>query len=488
MPRNPLAPAILATFAMLAACSGQSKDAAPPRVNTPVEIKQSPSLITVPVEVGLSELSAALDRQVPKRLWSIDRPDQICVASKGVDLGIATVKTPKLRCHITGTVMRGPMRLSGQGETLRLAIPLHAIVHAENIGGVIDETATADAMAHAVIHINLQKDWTPRGTVDIRYDWSDAPHVDILGQRIEFAEEADRKLKPIVAKLERELPGHLNKLAVRRRVDAAWRSAFTVLSLNRQNPPVWMRITPQQLQYGGYEVAGNKLRILLGMKALTETFVGDKPEPSPPTALPVMVPLKGNAGRMVFFIPVIADYRQLEPVLMKALRKRSARSFDVPGVGAVRALFKGATIYGTTGGRIAVGVTFAANRIAVGGKPTNGTVWLTGLPVNRENSHEVRIADVAVSGTTDMTGGDLILKLANAPGVAQFIADSLEQNFESDFEDLLKKVELAIANEREGDFAIQAKIINIRTGKISASGQGLLLPTRIEGTATVALR
>ncbi len=481
--------ALLLAIPVLASCSRTPPDKAPVRVTTPIEIEAAPSIIAIPVTARLGTLAAALDRSIPKQLWSIDRPGQTCVAPKGVDLGIATIKTPRIKCRIVGTVTRGDLRLSGSGRTIEVAIPLNAVVRAEDIGGVISrETATARAMARAEIRLDLAEDWTPRGSADLHYDWTDEPHVEFLGQRIDFADKADAKLKPVIARLERDLPAELKKLGIREEVEKAWQSAFTILSLNDQNPPVWMRVTPQTLDYGGYRIDGQTIRLNLGMKALTEAFVGNKPAPPSPAPLPNMTRMDRKPGKVSFVVPVVADYRQLEPVLLRALVKRSARPFSLPGVGDVRAEFRKVTIYATKDDRIAVGIVFAAREIGSRDAATTGTVWLTGEPTNAKNSRAVQIEDLKVSGTTDMTGGDLILQLVNAPGIKSFVAASLAQNFEKDFDDLLRKVKAAVSSTQEGDFAISADITRVTTGKISVTGAGLFLPARIEGTARVALQ
>lgn len=473
--------------AMLAACGGRGGgEGAPPRANDPIPVEQIESFIAVPVEADLGNLAAALEQRVPRSLWQIDQPGEACVPSRRIDIGIATLKTPTIRCRIVGEVTRGPLRLAGSGDQIRLAMPLNAVVRAEDIGGVLArETATARAMAHAVIRIDLARDWTPRGTIDIRYDWQDAPHIDFLGQRIEFTQQADRELRPIIAQLERDLPGEIGRLQVRQQIGQAWRTAFTSVSLNREDPPVWMRITPQQLRYGGYRIEGGRLRLNLGLSAMTETFVGQRPADPDPAALPPLAPLQRESGRLSFFIPVIADYRQLQPVLLEALVERSQRPFDVPGLGPVRARFDKVTLYGTTGGRIAVGVTFTAQDGE--GERASGTVWFTGTPVNDAGSRRVGISGLEITGTTDMTGGDLLLRLANAPGVDSFIAAALAQDFERDFDELLGKVRRAVAEKREGPLVIRARIEQVSTGKLRAAGQGLYLPVRLTGTAAISV-
>jgi hypothetical protein len=199
-------------------------------------------------------------------------------------------------------------------------------------------------------------------------------------------------------------------------------------------------------------------------------------------------PLEAEAGRLAFFIPVVADYVQLEPVLTKALRKRSLRPFEVPGVGPVKADFRKVTIYGTHGGRIAVGVEFTATDQAGRVGTTKGTVWMTGVPVNADNSRRIGFENFEVSGTTDMTGGNLILRLANTPGMAHTIAGALAQNFENDYNKLLVKIDRAIEDKREGDLLINAQVTGTRTGRIRAAGQGLYLPVWADGTASITVK
>ena len=459
---------------------------APPRATDAISVPPQTSTIAVPVSADLGELAKALDQAVPHKLWTIDKPDQVCVASKKVKVVFVKIKTPTLKCRIVGQVSRGAMTLSGKGQDIIVVMPLHATVSARDIGGILkQETAKADARVIARVRLKLASDWSPRGTVTIDYDWINAPHIDFLGQRIEFTSKADAKLKGVIANLERTLPHELEKLQFRDRVAAAWRSAFTSLELNEANPPVWMLITPRELDYGGYTLEGHTLALKLGMKALTETYVGPRPADPPAIPLPAMKAMAQPAGRVLFAIPVIADYRQLEPVLLKALTKRSGRPFDVPGIGPVIAQFGKVTVYGTSGGKIAVGLAF--NVAKPGGSPSRGTVWLTARPINAPNSRRVAFADLSVAGVTDSTGTSLLLKLANTPVLSGVVADALTQNFSKDYDDLLRKIGRVIAEKQSGRLGIRAHITDIQTGQLAAAGQGIYLPVWGQGTASIIL-
>lgn len=469
-------------------CSPRAETGPPPRANDAVTIPPQDSVIAVPVTANLAGLAAALEREVPRTLYRINRADQVCVASRRVKVAFVKLKTPTLRCDINGTVTRGRLRFAGQGQDIVVSFPVHAEVRATDIGGVLkQETATADALASARMRISLDRNWNPVGKLDLKYSWTDAPHIDFLGQRIEFTRDADKELRKVVARLERTLPRELGKLKLRAEIERLWGQAFTSLQLNRANPPVWMRVTPQRLQYGGYTLSGTRLSLRLGLEARTETFVGDRPPDPERIPLPTLAKLEEKPGRMVFFIPVIADYRQLQPVVKDALVKRSARPFPLPGIGPVMARFSDVEIYGTTGGKITAGVTFTATARDTDYGSATGKVWLTGVPVNEVGSRRVSFDQVSVRGDTDRAGADLLLRLADSPGFSQTVAGALAQNFERDYSELMEKVTRAIAEKREGELVIRARIDEVKTGRLKAAGQGLYLPVWGQGTASIAL-
>lgn len=460
----------------------------PPRVTDPIETPRQLSAIAVPLDADVSALSAALERAIPRTLWSINREVKDCVPAQRVRVFKKSLKvTPALGCTIVGTVTRSPLRLRGEGEDIIVDVPIRARISARDVGGVLKgKTATGSAMAHARVRLTLREDWSARATVRLAYDWTDPPGIDFLGQRITFTDKADEKLQPVIRDLERTLPQEIANLDIRARVAEAWQQSFTSIQLNKRNPPVWMRIAPQKLSYGGYRLSGGKLQLNLGIAALTETFVG--PRPADPAPLPLPPLSRARSGEQLrFFIPVIADYAQLEPVILRALTKRSRRPFGLPGIGPVVARFEKVVAYGTTGGRIAVGLTLAA-RPQASTQETHGIVWITAQPVNAPNTRQVRFEGLAVNGNTDGVGGDLLVQLVNSPTLATIVADSLTQNFDSDFDRLLDKVERAVVEKRAGAFVIRADIGEVRTGALQAGGQGLYLPVWAEGSARVEYR
>ncbi|MCM8729544.1 DUF4403 family protein [Hephaestia sp. GCM10023244] len=478
--------AAIAFAAVLAGCSRPAPIEPPPRAHDAPRIPPESSIIAVPIDADAAMLTRAIERAVPRTLWTIDRRIERCVAPQRVKLFGKQVKvTPEIGCTIVGTVTRGAVRLHGKGKVIVADLPIHAEISARDVGGVLKgETATGSAMAHARITLDLTPDWQPRATVALSYDWTRPPGIDFLGQRITFTDQADAKLRPVVRDLERSLPRELARLDVRSKLDSLWRQAFTSIDLNAENPPVWARITPRALSYAGYTLDGRRLRLNVALEAGTETFVGPRPADPAPTPLPPMTPARG-AGQLKLFVPVVADYAQLEPVILRALTKRAARPFVVPGIGPVTARFDKVTAYGSPGGRIAVGLTVAARPAAGNVGATHGVIWIAAHPVNAPGSAKVGFRDLVVTGDTDGVAADLLLRLGNSPGVAALIADALGQNFTGDYHKLLGKIGRAIDAKRVGDVVIHADLGTVETGVIEAHGTGLYLPVRLSGDARI---
>ena len=481
--------ATLLLTAALSACDRQTEVAAPPRATDKAPSPTQKSLIAVPINANTASLKQALERAVPRTLWTIDQRERACIQPQRVKVFGKKVKvTPPIACTIVGQVTRGPLRLRGEGSEIVVDVPLRARIAARDVGGVLKgETATGAAMAHARIRIELTPDWRTRGKARITYGWTKAPGIDFLGRRITFTDQADAKLKPVVSDVEREVNREIAKIDIRKQAADVWRQSFTSLELNRENPPVWMRVTPQRILYGGYRVDGQRINLNLGLEAVTETFVSNRPADPTPTPLPRLV-REIPKPHLDVRVPVIADYAQLQPVVDRALAKRSLRPFELPKVGPMMVKFGKSTIYGAEGGRIAVGVDVEAKLEIRSGEPTRGRIWMTAIPANKPGSAEVHFTDLVINGDTDGVGGDLLILLGRSEGFAPLIAEALTQNFTRDLGELQGKIKRAVDQRREGAFVIRTRVDSFETGEIKAYGNGLYLPVRMVGGASVDYR
>ena len=479
----------LAVLLFAASCSGPAGNPAPPRNLAPAQLPQQDSRIVVPIVAELADLEAGLNQRTPQTLWQIDEDEPACVPPQHLKVFGRRLKvTPALRCRIVGQVTRGRIRLGGSGNRLTLTMPIRATISARDVGGIIrQETATAAAQVRALATLSIDGNWTPTARVAIAYDWTDPPGIDFLGQRIRFAGKADARLKSVIAQLESDLPKELARVRLRDRLDALWKEGFTSILLNRERPPVWLRVTPRALGVDGYRVAGRRLELVLAAQALTETFVGNRPADPVPTPLPPPARQPGPKG-LRFFIPVLADYAQLEPVVERALGKLAQKGITLVGIGPVDAQFGAVTIYATDGGRIAVGIQTNVQARRSSLITTKGEIWLSAIPYNEPGSQIVHVRDLKIAGRTDSRAVNLLFSLFQDPAVLENIRTALTHDFTGDYEKVLTAARKAIAGHREGPFVLAATVSDVTNGTLAATGEGLFMPVQASGTATIVFK
>jgi hypothetical protein len=476
----------------LAGCSGSQPEPdalAPPRVATPIDLPLEQSLVVVPVRIPLSQLTRAAEAAIPRTLWAIDKPGVACIKAARARIGAKRVKlTPDIKCTLVGTATRGPVTVRsagpGGGNGVRLYMPVNAQIGARNVAGVLKETAHASAMVTADIDFGIIGDWKPSASVRLSYDWRDPPHIEILGQRIDLTSPADPRLQAMLLELERKLPQELDRLDLKRVVQTAWRAGFTNISVNRDNPPVWMRVTPTALGYAGHRIVGDELELRVALAATTEGFVGERPDKPIPTPLPP--PSRpGEASGLRLSLPIVVDYRELEPIVLRALTRLNSKGIVLPGLGRVEARFLSATIYPTEGGRVAVGIKAEAWLAKRGGRPVRGVAWLSAIPVNAPNSARIEWQDLQVAAQTDRPDLNLLTALFGSDLVREELRRALALNLEGDYAKLLGKARAAIANKQVGDMQLVATIHSVSHGQLVAAGQGLFLPVAASGAATL---
>lgn len=480
---------VLAAIALLLmGCSPrEGGNAAPPRQAAEADIPVFQSRVALPVVIPVDTLERIVNEQVPRRLVTIDRPYDVCIKPVRVRIGERRIPvTPTIRCRVVGQVDRGRIRLSADRAdptAIRISFPVTAAVEAKDIGRIIrDKSGTASAEVRAQLRIRLDEQWRPVARIRIDYDWTEKPGIELLGRRFTFAGRADPELARLIADLERKLPARVQQLGLQKQAEDVWRKGFTSISVNRESPEVWLRLSPNRLSSGGFRVEGRQLVARLALEAGTETFIGSRPPDPVPTPLPPLARLQPGSYGVRFAAPVVADFAELEPVLAEELSKLSGESFEVPVAGRVTVNFGEPTIYTTSGGRLAIGLPMKV-RTPRQILSTRGTVWLTGRPVNAPDSRKVRITDLSIQGNADNRAGRLLLAVAGSPTVLAGIESALAHDFEGDFQKLMTKINTVLGALPIGDFVATARVEGVRNGVVQPIGQGLFLPVEAYGEA-----
>lgn len=463
-------------IATLAGCSDTTSNPAPARLNEPLTLPEQPSTLRIPVTLPIATIEREINEEIPRQIYRIDEPQRVCVKTKSKLL-------PDITCRLRGEVVRGPIRLSGSGNVLRLTMPVRTTVRAENIGKLIKrETATGAMNVTARVTLGLAPDWTPRAKVDADYAWTDKLGIDFLGQRITFADKVDPELRKVLAQLERTLPRKLDRVQAKREVAKIWAKGFTSVRV-KSDPLIWARFTPERVGFAGYSIRNGLLTVGFAAEAKTETIFGERPPDPPVTPLPNL--MRGlPPGGINVHVPVLVRYDVLEKAAMRALSSGDYRSVELKGGAKVDAEYHDVTIYGTPDRRVAVGVGMTVRAVS-GAFTTKGKVWFTATPAIDTAKRIVGISNLVVDGQTDSKAFNLLLDAINRTALRERMAQAVRYNFAKDYEDGVRKADRWLAEQPFEGFVFKGDMTGAQVRTLRVAPDGFLVEADAQATASM---
>jgi len=459
-----------------AGCSDTTSNPAPPRLTEPLTLPDQPSTLRIPVTLPIATIEREINQEVPRQIYRIDEPQQVCVKTKSKLL-------PDITCRLRGEVVRGPIRLSGSGNVLHLTMPVRTTVRAENIGKVIKrETATGAMNVTARVTLGLAPDWTPRAKVDADYDWTDKIGIDFLGQRITFADKVDPQLRKVLAQLERTLPRKLDRVQAKREVAKVWAKGFTSVRV-KSDPLIWARFTPERVGFAGYSIRDGRMTVGFAAQAKTETIFGERPRDPPVTPLPNL--MRGlPPGGINVHVPVLVRYDVLERAALRELTSGDYRSVELKGGANVDAEYHDVTIYGTPDRRVAVGVGMTVRAIS-GAFTTKGKVWFTATPAIDVQRRIVGIGNLVVDGETDSKAFNLLLDAINRTALRERMARAVRYNFSRDYEDGVRKADAWLEEQPFEGFVFKGDMTGAQVRSLRVAPEGFLVEAHAQASASM---
>ena len=471
--------AILCGVALIAGCDKAQDVAppAPPHLVTPVTLPDQPSTVRMPIAVPLADLRRAIEDGVPSVLQVIDEPPRVCIKTKSKLL-------PDITCRLRGQVTRGAIGLKGAGDVITLTIPVLATVRAENIGKLIKQkTATGAVVVTTRLRLGLRPDWTPTAKVDANYRWTNPIGTDILGQRITFQSKVDPKLRQILSQLERQLPGKLAKAGVRDKAASLWAKGFRSERVKSQ-PLIWARFTPQAIGFSGYRVTGDQLVVGLSARLKTETIFGNKPTDPPVTPLPRLEGPIADQG-INMHVPVFVPYGVLEAAAQDALVKPGKRRLKLKNGQTVDVTVRKVTIYGSSGGKIAVGLDLLLD--AVGGLVApSGTVWFVATPLLDISGRRLSIRELMLVGRTDSAVFNALVSAINDTSLHDQIMAAVRYDFGKDYQSGLTKADAWLREQPFEGFVFNGHLVDaaIRDARVAPAGVLISADAKADGRLT----
>src|ERR1700742_3996022 len=163
----------------------------PPVMPDPPSSLTTASRISATIEFALPTIASAVERDVPRRLATID--EEIGCVNKRV-----LVFRIRANCDVDGFVDRGGISLYGRGDHIVGSIPIFGSIEgqgANRFTARIHGDAEGRAMVEVEARPKLRRDWSVDLNFSDSYHWSEPPILHVLGRSIALTKYAEPSIR-----------------------------------------------------------------------------------------------------------------------------------------------------------------------------------------------------------------------------------------------------------------------------------------------------
>ena len=238
--------------------------------------RQQLSIIHVPVEIPVAEIERQINVQLKDLLYEDNDPNN----NGGDNLEIKVWKKPGLR-------------IDAQGDVFNITLPLKIWAKAgfkfEQFGIKLQDSRETDFEVNVRFstRIALGSDWKVSTVTSANgFDWVTKPTLRLGPIEVPLASIVGNLIDQQQAQLTRLLDdGVRDKVDLKPFVQRAWTWMQNPLPVS-QPYDTWLKVTPIEVLMTPLTGTGDRVRASLGIKAMTQTFVGEKPAGMVPTPVP----------------------------------------------------------------------------------------------------------------------------------------------------------------------------------------------------------
>src|ERR1700747_955919 len=181
-----------AALGLTGLCSAAFAADKPPLAPDTVAPFSTDSRISATIEFGLPALAAEIDKDIPRRLATIDECVS-CVHRRGLFWRV------NANCDIYGFVERsGGVSLYGRGDRVYGSVPIYGALEGQGanrftarIHGETEASATIEAEARP----QLTRDWSLDLNFGDGFRWSEPPILHVLGREIPLSNYAEPRIR-----------------------------------------------------------------------------------------------------------------------------------------------------------------------------------------------------------------------------------------------------------------------------------------------------
>jgi hypothetical protein len=291
----------------------------PPVSPDPPSSLTTASRVSATIEFGLPAIAAAIERDIPKRLATID--ERIGCVNKRV-----LVFRIRANCDVDGFVDRGTMSLNGRGDHIVGSVPIFGSIEgqgANRLTSRIHGDAEGRAMVEVESRPKLSKDWSIDLNFSDTFHWSEPPVLHVLGRDISLTKYAEPGIRKQLGRIRLQAQEAARRLDLHDKAAKAWEQAFQPIQIS-QDPPVWLQITPASAAFAGVHASAKDLSGSLELTGTAQTLVGQVPSVVTPTPLPPLGNDIAQPGTFDILLPVRVNYDALRDKVMQVVAASKA--------------------------------------------------------------------------------------------------------------------------------------------------------------------
>jgi hypothetical protein len=448
----------LAVLGLVSLCSTSFAADKPPLAPDTVAPFTTDSRISATIEFSLRALAAEIDKDIPRRLATIDERVS-CVHRRVLFFRI------NANCDIYGFVERsGGVSLYGRGDGVYGSVPIYGALEGQGanrftarIHGETEASATIEAEARP----ELSRDWSLALNFSDGFRWSEPPVLHVMGREIPLSRYAEPRIRAQLAVVRERALAAARRLDLHDKATTAWRHAFEPVQLS-DNPQVWLQLTPQSAAFAGVRAEGRVLSGSLELSGSAETIVGQQPPAVTATALPSLGRDVSSPGAFNVILPVRIGYDVLKDKITQAVGTMApAAGFSVREV----------DVYPSSG-RLVIGLRVAK---APDTDPNSGQwTYLTGALQVDADGHAVRLSDL--SAATDDEG----LATVVDPIVSQ-LRDKMSVDYRVAYANLLNAANTKLSRPLKDGYRMEGHLSSVKLEKLYLPADGIEIALRASG-------
>jgi hypothetical protein len=418
----------------------------------------TPSRISATIEFALPSIASAVEREVPKRLATID--ERIGCVNKRV-----FVFRVRANCDVDGFVDRGAISLTGRGDHLLGSIPIFGSIEgqgANRFTARIHGDAEGRAMVEIESRPKLGKDWSVDLNFSDSFHWTEPPILHVLGRDISLTRYAEPSIRKQLGRIRGEAREAARKLDLHDKAAKAWEQAFQPVQLS-QDPPVWLQVTPSSAAFAGVHANAKDLSGSLELTGTAQTLVGQAPPAVAPTPLPPLGDSISEPGTFDILLPVQVNYDALRDKIMQAV----AASDAAPMV-------KEMQIYPSSG-KLVIGV-----RVAKPGETDLAAgewLYLSATPSVDAGQQSIRISNLTADSSVPdgspaaQLQNQLLDRLKQIPDVGYGLA----------YQNLLNAANERLNRPLKNGFRMEGSLTTAKLDSIQLLADGVSIALRVSG-------